>query len=64
MPRAEAQAGVQNNHLLAVARRAAAPARFDQEKMTDLNRLEMALPGFSPILARQPFDDDFPRGGI
>src|SRR5687768_70220 len=49
LARAEAESWIENHDLLARARGAATPARFDQQTRSDLNRAEMPLPGVCPI---------------
>ncbi len=48
---AETQARIENDDRLIFTRLALDPTRFDQQRVADLNRLEMPFPGLRPVLA-------------
>ena len=49
----EAQAGIENDHLLLSLWLQFAPTRFNQKRVADLDRFEMFFPGLGPVFPGQ-----------
>ena len=64
VPRAEAQPGIEDDHGLTLARLALFPTRFEQQRVADLQRLEMPLPRLRPVLAAHLARRDYARADV